>query len=276
MQIEINIVEMLAGLIIGACANNAKNKSCPIITTMPAPIHVDKGEMEMEFSFPSCMRGYHIYKEVWRPPPAMNHTDYYNRKGFYSVILQGVVDANYLFEDIYVGWPGSVHDSRVFVNSSLYNKAINKEILQGNIICINDTNVPVFLIGDAGYPLLPWLLKPFPHNTNLSSQQKTFNYCLSRARIVSENALGRLKARWRRPSKQNDMDIRNVPNFVAACCILHNLCEVHGEDFDNDWMELVGGVIDVHVPNEQCMDGGDTDDDIREAIMTYVHNNLIN
>ena len=56
---------MLAGQIIGACANNAKNKSRPIITT--APIHVDGGEMEMEFSFPSCVRGYHIYKEVWRP-----------------------------------------------------------------------------------------------------------------------------------------------------------------------------------------------------------------
>lgn len=53
----------------------------------------------------------------------------------------------------------------------------------------------MFLIGDAGYPLLPWLLKPFPHNTNLSSRQKTFNYRLSRARIVSENAFGRLKAR---------------------------------------------------------------------------------
>ena len=68
--------------------------------------------------------------------------------------------------------------THVFVNSSLYNKAINKKILQGNIRRINDTNVPVFFI-DAGYPLLPWLLKPFPHNTNLSSQRKTFNYCLS-------------------------------------------------------------------------------------------------
>lgn len=73
------------------------------------------------------------------------------------------------------------------------------------------------------------------------------------------------------------MDIRNVPNFVAACCILHNLCELHGEDFDENWMEPVGGVIDVNAPNnEQCIDGGDTDDDIREAIMTYVHNNSIN
>ena len=125
-------------------------------------------EFEEKWHFPQCagaIDGSHIPVR----PPAMNHTDYYNRKGFYSVIVQEVVDANYLFRDIYVGWPGSVHDARVFINSSLYRKAMNKEILQDNIRELNGTNVPVSLIGDAGYPLLQWLLKPFPHNTNLSS-----------------------------------------------------------------------------------------------------------
>ena len=49
-------------------------------------------------------------------PPALNHTDYYNRKGYYSMILQAVVDHNYMFRDINIGWPGSVHDALVFVN----------------------------------------------------------------------------------------------------------------------------------------------------------------
>lgn len=58
--------------------------------------------------------------------PAMNCTDYYNRKGWYSMILQGVVDYSYRFIDINVGWPGSVHDARVFAHSSLYEKITEK------------------------------------------------------------------------------------------------------------------------------------------------------
>ena len=47
-------------------------------------------------------------------PPSMNHTDYYNRKGWYSILVQAVVDVNYLFTDLNVGWPRSVHDAHVY------------------------------------------------------------------------------------------------------------------------------------------------------------------
>ena len=59
-------------------------------------------------------------------PPALNHTDYYNRKGWYSVILQAIFDHHYLFRDIYVGWPRSVHDARVLSKSHFYRKVMNK------------------------------------------------------------------------------------------------------------------------------------------------------
>ena len=84
---------------------------------------------------------------------------------------------------------------------------------------------------------MTWLMKPFAHNTQLTSSEKIFNYKLSRARIVVENAFGRLKARWRRLLKRNDMSLSNIPTVVAACCILHNVCEVHGERFNDQWLE---------------------------------------
>ena len=171
-------------------------------------------------------------------PPALNHTDFYNRKGWYSMILQAVVDHEYLFRDINVGWPGSVHDARVFVNSSLYQKAQDKEILNSCSRVILGKTVFPFLVGDSAYPLSSWLMKPFPYATTLTDNQKKFNYRLSRARIVSENAFGRLKARWRRLMKQNDMEAHHVPNVVVACCILHNVCEIHaGNHFVDSWLE---------------------------------------
>ena len=117
-------------------------------------------------------------------PPALNHTDYYNRKGWYSILVQAVVDHNYLFRDINIGWPGSVHDARVFANSALYRKATQGLILNGDSVTICHQSVPTFLVGDSAYPLLPWLMKPFAHNTALTAAQRTYNYHLSRARIV--------------------------------------------------------------------------------------------
>ena len=108
-------------------------------------------------------------------PPALNHTDYYNRKGWYSVVLQAVVDHEYLFRDIYVGWPGSIHDACVLVNSTVYKKAANNEILCGENVNIGGVDVPTFLIGDSAYPLSTWLMKPFAHSSSLTREQQVFN-----------------------------------------------------------------------------------------------------
>ena len=35
--------------------------------------------------------------------------------------------------------------------------------------------------------------------------------------------------------KRNDTDVSFMPTLVLACCIPHNLCEVHSNDFDDDW-----------------------------------------
>ena len=54
--------------------------------------------------------------------PKDNHTDYYNCKRYYFVIVQGLVDHRCCFLDVYIGWPGSVHNAHVFAHSSLYTK----------------------------------------------------------------------------------------------------------------------------------------------------------
>jgi len=158
--------------------------------------------------------------------------------------MQGTVDHRGLFVDVYIGWPGRIHDARVFANSSLYQRGQNKPLLLDWTDQIAGRTIPLILLGDPAYPLLPWLMKAFPDNGNLTQQQKTFNYRLSKARVVVEHAYGRLKGRWRCLLKRLDVSVCDVPELVTACCILHNVCEVHGEAFNEEWMDGVERQID--------------------------------
>ena len=67
-------------------------------------------------------------------PPELNHTDYYNRKGWYSAIVQGVVGHDYLFCIINLGWPDSVHEARVLADFVLYQQAMQGENLADEAI----------------------------------------------------------------------------------------------------------------------------------------------
>lgn len=228
---------------------------------------------ENKWGFPQCVGsidGSHIPISA----PELNHTDYYNRKGWYSMIIQAVVDHEYLFRDICVGWPESVHDARVFVNSQIY-KTITEDCILESEPCrtILGEQIPLCIVGDSAYPIQTWLMKPFAHNTSLTAQQKCFNYRLSRARIVVENAFGRLKARWRRLLKRNDMAVEHIPTVISACCILHNICEVHGESFNNGWLQN-DSEMEYQQPASSppaSVTNSSTPNNIRNTLMQYLH-----
>uniref|UniRef100_A0A8C3XM02 Putative nuclease HARBI1 n=1 Tax=Chelydra serpentina TaxID=8475 RepID=A0A8C3XM02_CHESE len=132
---------------------------------------------------------------------------YINRKGYFSMVLQALVDHKGRFTNINVGWPGKVHDARVFKNSGLF-----KRLQQG---------MPTVILGDPAYPLMPWLMKPY--TGALDTEKELFNYRLSKCRMVVECAFGRLKARWRSLLTRSDLSPKNIPIVIAACCVLHNL-----------------------------------------------------
>ncbi len=74
-------------------------------------------------------------------PPASDAPCYFNRKLFHSVQLQAITDHKGKFVDIFVGYPGSVHDARVLKNSPLYTGRLYPPAGK----CI---------LGDGGYPCL--------------------------------------------------------------------------------------------------------------------------
>lgn len=67
------------------------------------------------------------------------------------------------------------------------------------------------------------------------------------------------------------MNIENVPNVIVACCILHNVCEVHGDTFNNNWLEY----IDQYAQPEQSSPPGGSNiatsnsSDIHDALVKY-------
>jgi len=142
--------------------------------------------------------------------PAVNANDYYNRKKYFSINLQAVVDSEMRFTNVYCGEPGSLHDARVLRRSFLYNAANeNKEMLFPQ---------NTFIIGDSAYPSLPWLVPPFRDNGHLTPQQTEFNYMLSSTRIVVEKTFGLLKGRFRRIKFFTEY--RHI-NFITDVVIVH-------------------------------------------------------
>jgi hypothetical protein len=53
--------------------------------------------------------------------------------------------------------------------------------------------------------------------------------------MVVEHAFGMLKGRWRMLLKKIDMPLRTIPDIVTTCLCLHNLCIIHGDEFDMNW-----------------------------------------
>ncbi|GLJ18598.1 hypothetical protein SUGI_0331210 [Cryptomeria japonica] len=58
------------------------------------------------------------------------------------------------------GWLGSVNDSRLLRNSGFYRMCEGGQRLNGHPVAIGSLNMREYIIGNGGYPLLPWLITP--------------------------------------------------------------------------------------------------------------------
>lgn len=173
-------------------------------------------------------------------PASKHHYVYFNRKGDYSLLIQGVCDYKKKFISFFCGEPGSIHDSRLLKKSSLYRKSIDGFLGQN------------FLLGDSAYPCLDWLICPFKDSRNLIQNKKLFNYHHSATRIVIENAFGFLKRRFRRLKYFENDDLKFVAQCIVATAVLHNICldnqdddefnDDDNNDEDNENMIDVAGV----------------------------------
>ena len=157
--------------------------------------------------------------------------------------------------------------------NSLIHKHITEDgLLSGECHTILGRQIPINIVGDSAYPIHTWLVKPFGDNPNLTPQQKCFHYRLSRACIAVKTAFGHLKARWRRLMKRNDKITEHIPIVILACCILHSLCEVHGEVFNEVWLQNDSEYQQPTSPSLSTTSMGHSlAQDIRNTLMQYFY-----
>ena len=77
------------------------------------------------------------------------------------------------------------------------------------------------IVADDAFPLKSNIMKPYGQ-ANLGVKNRIFNYRLSRARRVVENAFGILANRFRVFMTGICLDPQKVQVIAMACCSLHN------------------------------------------------------
>jgi hypothetical protein len=84
-----------------------------------------------------------------KQPPGSG-ANYYNYKGFYSIVLFAMVDVNYNFLYVNGGANGKVNDAGIFRESALFNALQNNTLImpQGHVI-----------LGAGAFPLKTYLMK---------------------------------------------------------------------------------------------------------------------
>nr|CAH7740663.1 unnamed protein product [Callosobruchus chinensis] len=84
--------------------------------------------------------------------------------------------------------------------------------------------LPYVILGDQGYPLKKYLLRPYPTGTaERPRETEIYNYRLSRARRTVECAFGILVSKWRCLKTELQVEPHHVDKLVLTACLLHNI-----------------------------------------------------
>ncbi|XP_011194837.2 uncharacterized protein LOC105220119 [Zeugodacus cucurbitae] len=114
--------------------------------------------------------------------PDRSGSEYYNYKGHCSIVLMALADANYCFTYVTIGAKGSGSNGGVFNECKFYEKLQNNQLnIPPNRPLLNiEKEIPFVIVADDA--MMP---------------ERIFNYRLSRARRIIENAFGIASARFR-------------------------------------------------------------------------------
>ena len=93
---------------------------------------------------------------------------------------------------------------------------------------VDDIKILPLILGEGALPLWTFMLKPH-RDAMLSDNKQYFNYRNSRARLVTEGAVWRLKIEFRVLFRKCESNKETLKLYGLACVVLHNLCIEHGD-----------------------------------------------
>ncbi|XP_011869646.1 PREDICTED: putative nuclease HARBI1 [Vollenhovia emeryi] len=236
-------------------------------------------EFQQLWNFPNCI-GAIDGKHVQIQAPPNSGSTYYNYKGHHSINLLGISDAKYCFTIVDIGAEGRQSDGGVFRNSEIGKRfeANLFKLPNPKQIEVGGPELPFVLVADEAFPLSMYMMRPYPRSGKLDIGKKVFNYRLSRARRVVENAFGILVARWRIYRRPIIANISNVRKIIQATVTLHNFIIKNEE-------QLTGKKSYLHLTIEDASTscgvrdishcGGRSNNNaimVREAYSTYFQN----
>lgn len=172
------------------------------------------------WNFPMCIGAMDGKRFLLRKPQNTG-SEFYDYKGHHSMIMLALVDAHYRFLYVDVGAQGRASDAGVGERCKL-REYLEKEMLQvppPDTLPYADNKVP-YVIGDDAFPLKRYLMKPYP-GQNLSTEQRMYNYRVSQARRVSENAFGIIVAKFRVFQQPIHSSPTNTQKIILAAVVLH-------------------------------------------------------
>ena len=141
--------------------------------------------------------------------PSEHEADYVNRHFYHSINVQAICIPDGKFSDVLAGFPGSVHDSRIW-KLSLVGTYVGNNFLVGEQI-----------LGDSSYMLMKFLLTPY--RQPVSKDQENYNSGHKRTRVLIKQTFGRWKRRFNCLHGEIRMSPDSVCTIIVACAVLHNM-----------------------------------------------------
>lgn len=241
---------------------------------MPVPTeeHFKKNaeDFNLRWNFPNCV-GRIDGKHIRLRCPPNSGSQYFNYKNYYSLVLQGVADANLKFVAVDVGAYGRQSDGGVFRYSALYRNLQNQHLKLPADSYLPNSNlkVPHVLIWDEAYPFCTYLMKPYPRNA-LNNDKTIFNYRLSRARRVVECAFGICTSKWRILNKAIETKVDTAVDIVKCATLLHNIIiDMEGLDATSCVNQDSAGEINVPTPGRVNNASQSSAKHVRDTFCSY-------